>query len=247
TAGAAAGSITSGAAAADGTAKAGGLLTRWLMQLRKSRQTQTITMGTVAAVACAILAWAMAGGGRSTPQDAAPPPVIALPAPSPTIIPPKATPPPPPVVVPTHTPQPTHHSTVMKPPPPRPRPTPPTTPTPTPPKPTPTPTAPTTPPPPAPTPPPPTPRSSEPSPEPPQPSEPSEPSEPSICDWAQEASQHPDFETIGLIIGAEWDPDCDHGHWIPWVPHHPHPSSATAGTPPVTARHAANPHAHPRR
>ncbi|GAA1974871.1 sigma-70 family RNA polymerase sigma factor [Catenulispora subtropica] len=205
----AAGSSAAGAAA-DGGAKAGGLLARWLMRLRKSRQAQTITMGTVAAVACAILAWAMAGGGSSTPPDETPlpssPPAAALPAPAP-IVGPKPTPPPPPVAEPTPTPPPRRSTPAKPPPPPRPTPTRPTpTPTPTPPKPKPTPT-------PTPTPPP-APRSSEPTPEPP---------EPSICDWAQKASQHPDYENIGLIIGARWDPDCEPGeHWIPWVPHRPH-------------------------
>ncbi|MFD0632462.1 sigma-70 family RNA polymerase sigma factor [Catenulispora yoronensis] len=158
-AGATAGSGAAGAAA-NGTAKAGGLMARWLMQLRKSRQAQTISIGTVAAVALALVAWAMSGGSTPAPQDEAvapaPPPAVALPAPKPVALPPKPKPtptPPPPVV----TPPPPHRSPVAKPTPPRPRPKPTPTPTPTPPKPTPTPT----PPPPVPTPAP-IPRTSEP-------------------------------------------------------------------------------------
>jgi RNA polymerase sigma factor (sigma-70 family) len=239
--GAAAGAAGSSAAgaAADGTAKAGGLLARWLLRLRKSRQAQTITMGTVAAVALAILAWAMASGGGPSPQADTPPPssppVVALPAPAP-VVSAKPTLAPEPKPTPTSAPPPARRSPVVQPPP-RPRPTP----TPTPPKPSPTPTPTPTPmpvPTPVPTPiptPPPMTRPPEPIPE---------PSDP-ICDWARAASQHPDYEDIGLLIGAHWDPDCDPGeHWIPWVPHRPRAPHSSHGWPTSNSprRRLAQPH-----
>ncbi|NUR28933.1 MAG: hypothetical protein HOV83_24340, partial [Catenulispora sp.] len=53
--------------------------------------------------------------------------------------------------------------------------------------------------------------------------------------WAHRASQHPNYENIGLIIAAEWDPECDpEEHWIPWVPHR---SPSPHGTHDQHARH----------
>ncbi|ACU74986.1 RNA polymerase, sigma-24 subunit, ECF subfamily [Catenulispora acidiphila DSM 44928] len=209
---------TAAGAAADGTAKAGALLARWLMQLRKAR-TQAITMAAVAVVACAILAWGMSGGTGAPPLETPPSsaPAVALPAPTrvastkptPKPAPPAPKPTNPPVVKPT----PVRYSSIVKPPAPRPRPTPPKpkpTPAPTP-TPVPSPTQPAR----TPTTPPPPPPSSSPTPTPPAPTHSTE--EPTICELAWQAIKDPTPENIGLILAARWDPFCVPVPWVPWL------------------------------
>jgi hypothetical protein len=31
---------------------------------------------------------------------------------------------------------------------------------------------------------------------------------------------HPTDQNLGLVLGAEWDPDCFPVPWAPWPPHH---------------------------